>query len=191
MLALLLLSMTPDAAAGAVGVISHTGYHQGKAYYYRSDGEQGVDSQYRPHLGSGIELMLGDKDDRLQGLLRMYWNRDMPLQNPSYLEEEGYTYEHPNYDELTPRDDGVISIGLQWGIWGEPTAFQVIGTTSLASGFWTVDNLEYFVLDAGVGAMQTLNDQLQFYGTVNFSPRYRKQLLVSSNAFVGARFLFD
>ena len=65
-----------DAEAGSFGLYGHSGIHEGKAYYYRSDGKQGVDSQFRPHAGTGFEMMLGDKDDRLIGQIRLGWTHD-------------------------------------------------------------------------------------------------------------------
>ena len=190
------LLFASNAYAGAFGLYGSSGVHEGKAYYYRSDGLQGIDSQYRPHVGSGFEMMLGDKDDRLIGLVRLAWNQDWAMNNPEYTvtkDENGndYTYTHPDYASEGKRNDGVITVGLQWGIWGEPTAFQLIGLTSFSSGFWTIDNLEYFMPEAGVGATYTINDQYQFHSTVSLAPRYRKQLYWGTNVVAGVRYLFD
>ena len=89
------------------------------------------------------------------------------------------------------RNDGIISIGLQWGIFGEPSEFEIIATTMLASGFWTKDSLEYFVLDVGAGATYTLGNNIQVFGVASFSPRYRKQLALGGQATLGARVIFD
>ena len=177
--------------AGALGIISHSGAYQGKSYYYRSDGQQGIDSQFRPNYGIGIEALLGDNDDRLQGLIRFYINQDVPVVNPEVPSSEEYTYTHPDYESLSPRTDGLISVGLQWGLWGEPTAFQLIATTSLTSCFWTVDNLEYVSLEGGLGATYTLGERIQFHGTAAFSPRYKKQLFLAGNGYLSVRYLFD
>ena len=62
------LAATPKTSeAGSFGLYGQGGIHEGKAYYYRSDRRQGVDSQSRANLGTGFEMMLGDKDDRLIG----------------------------------------------------------------------------------------------------------------------------
>lgn len=182
--------------AGSFGLYGQAGLHEGKAYYYRSDGKQGVDSQYRPNAGTGFEMMLGDKDDRLIGLLRIGWRHDWPLNNPTYTvtnDEDGnpYTYTHPDYESVPARDDGALTVGLQWGVWGEPTGFQVTALTALTSGFWTIDNLEYFSPEVGAGVTYTIADQIQFHGTVTAAPRYRKQLYLGANSYVGVRYLFD
>ena len=184
------------AEAGSFGLYGHSGLHEGKAYYYRSDGKQGVDSQFRPHAGTGFEMLLGDKDDRLIGQVRMGWTHDWALNNPSYTvteDEDGvpYTYEHPDYEAVENRNDGHLSVGLQWGLYGEPTGFQVIGLTALTAGFWTIDNLEYFSPEVGAGVTYTLADQIQFHTTATVAPRYRKQVLLGTNVVAGVRYLFD
>jgi hypothetical protein len=195
-LASAVMLFTTNAEAGALGIIGHGGMYEGKAYYYRSDGLQGIDSQYRPSAGLGFETLLGDKDDRLIGQLRLGWNHDWAINNPEYTEtkdENGnsYTYTHPDYSTSEPRNDGLISVGLQWGLWGEPTGFQVIAATSFASGFWTIDNLEYFIVEVGPGVTYTINDQYQFHSTVCFAPRYRKQMYLGMTTYAGVRYLFD
>lgn len=189
-------TMTNEAHAGGIGLYTLGGVHQGKAYYYRSDNLQGIDSQTRPQLGSGIELMLGDKDDRLIGQMRLGWNYDWQVKDPTIqvtndANGQPYTYLHPDYNSVSPRNDGVISVGLQWGIWGEPTAFQVVGVTSFSSAFWTVDNLEYFMPEAGAGVTYTLQDKYQLHATTTFAPRLRKDLVMGNNTYVGIRYLFD
>lgn len=194
--AAILASTSATAEAGSFGWYGQSGLHEGKAYYYRSDGKQGVDSQFRPHAGTGFEMMLGDKDDRLIGQVRMGWNHDWALNNPTYTvteDEDGvpYTYTHPDYESVANRNDGLISVGLQWGLWGEPTGFQVIGLTALTAGFWTVDNLEYFSPEVGAGVTYTMADQIQFHATASAAPRYRKMTFLGTNVTAGVRYLFD
>jgi hypothetical protein len=194
--AIALSTVSFEAEAGSFGLYGHGGVHEGKAYYYRSDGKQGVDSQYRPHAGTGFEMLLGDKDDRLIGQIRLGWTHDWSMNNPEYTVDknddgEEYEYTHPDYESESNRNDGHISVGLQWGLWGEPTGFQVIGLTSLTAGFWTVDNLEYFSPELGAGVTYTIADQIQFHGTATAAPRYRKQLYVGTNVSAGIRYLFD
>ena len=190
------LAVPSVSDAGSFGLYGHGGIHEGKAYYYRSDGKQGVDSQFRPNVGTGFEMMLGDKDDRLIGFVRMAWRHDWALQNPTYTvtnDEDGnpYDYTHPDYDSSDARNDGLITVGLQWGLWGEPTGLQVIGVTALTSGFWTIDNLEYFSPEVGAGVTYTIADQVQFHGTLTAAPRYRKQMYLGASSYVGVRYLFD
>jgi len=186
---LALLTSLPSANAGGIGLFTQAGIHQDFAYYYNIYNDQGIDSQFLPHYGVGFEGILGDKDDRLKGIFRISWNQDQPLSNPEVPTDQDYFFADMSTKE--PRNDGIIAIGLQWGIWGEPTKFEVIATTLLSSGFWTVDSLEYFVVDAGIGATFSPQDNLQFFGVASFSPRYRKQIALGGQATLGARVIFD
>ena len=184
-----LFASLPSANAGGLGLFTQAGLHQGYAYYYDLYGAQGIDSQYKPHYGVGIEGVLGDKDDRLKGIFRMSWNQDQPLTEPQVPAEGEYFYS--DEEAKGARNDGLIAIGLQWGIWGEPTGFEVVATTLLTSGFWTVDSLEYFVIDIGAGATYSPQENMQFFGVLSFAPRYRKQFALGGQATVGARVFFD
>jgi len=177
-----------EATAGGIGVLTHAGVHQGRSYYYLGD-RQGIDSQFNPQFGAGMEALIGDKDDRLQGLIRLYWNQDMPLKEPTF--DTGDSYVYPAEHELNARNDGMVSVGLQWGLWGEPTAFQLVATTSLVSCFWTIDNLEHVAFDLGVGATYTLGERIQLHGNLALTPRYRKQISFAANTYAGVRYLFD
>ena len=188
---LTLFLLFSQAQAGGFGIMTQNGLYQNKAYYYRSDGKQGFDSQMSYSTGIGFDILLGNKSDKLQGLLRIGWSRDFPASNPVFTEEEGYEYAYPDYDSLGPTDVGLTGIGLQWTVWGDPTGVQAIATTSLSSAFWTPQSTEYFLIDVGLGGSYTVQDRFQTYATVNFSPRYRKALSVGMNTFVGARVLFD
>ena len=63
--ALLLLPLS--ASAGGIGAFASGGVHEGRAPYYRDDGLQGIDIQYRPNNAIGFEGLLGDKDDKKAG----------------------------------------------------------------------------------------------------------------------------
>jgi hypothetical protein len=47
------------------------------------------------------------------------------------------------------------------------------------------------VLDVSPGVTWALNDTLQLHGSIGAAARYRKQLSLSENAFVGVRYMFD
>ena len=183
-----LLASFQSAHAGGVGLFGQAGMHQGFAPYYDVYDIQELDSQMLAHYGFGFEGILGDKDDRLKGIFRISWNQDQPLSDPDMPVGDYY---FPEESTKGTRDDGLISIGLQWGIWGEPTQFEIIATTLLTSGFWTADSLEYFVVDVGAGATYSVQENIQLFGIASFSPRYRKQLYFAGQATLGARFLFD
>ena len=87
--------------------------------------------------------------------------------------------------------EGAVTMGVQWGLWGDPGGFQLIGTTVFGSTFITRDNSEYLIAEAGVGVSHMMSDRLQLSGTLNFAGRYRKQITIAEGAYVSARYLFD
>ena len=185
----LFLLFPTSAFAGSIGLITNSGLHEGRAYYYDSDGQQGIDSQYKPHIGYGFQFTLGDKDNRLMGIIRLQNNTDWPLEDPETPGGEDYT--HPPYSDLGPSNTGSTGIGLQWGLWGNPTGFQLIATTVLSAGFWTTANTEYFLPEAGLGATYTINDMIQLHAELAGGVRYRKAFYTSTNVYAGIRYLFD
>jgi hypothetical protein len=184
-------SWSSAAHAGGVGLLANTGFRQDLAYYYRDDGEQGVDRQVRPTNGFGFELLLGDRDKKVQGLVRAYTLIDAPLLAPEIAEEEGHEYSYPAYDELGNRYTGTATVGIQWGVYGDPSKFQVIVTSLMGGGIATPDNLEFLIVEPGAGVTYAFNDRLQLAGTFAVMGRYRKQLTVGGNAYVGLRYMFD
>lgn len=182
---------TTPALAGGVGVMTTGGMHEAKAYYYDNLGRQGIDTQQRPNAGFGAEVMLGDKDDRIMGLMRVYTNVDWPTEEPTL---DGVSEEDAIYPEAhleAPRLDGTITMGVQWGLWGDPSGFQLVATTMFGSAFITPDNLEYLIAEGGVGANYMVNERFQLAGTVAFAGRFRKQITISESMFVSARYMFD
>ena len=184
-------TFSAPAFAGGIGVTGTGGFHEAKAYYYDDLGRQGVDTQQRPNAGFGGEVLLGDKDDRVQGLMRLYANVDWPTNDPTL---SGVTAEEATFSaaaEEAPRLDGTITMGVQWGLWGDPTGFQLTATTLFGSAFITPDNLEYLIAEGGVGATYMMSERMQLAGTATMSIRYRKKLTIAEGVFVSARYMFD
>lgn len=191
----LALTALPTAAhAGGVGVALGGGFHQDKAYYYREDGEQGIDKQLPTNSGVGVEAVLGDRDNRVLGVVRGYVNFDSGLQNPdpkALGEDMSYDYVFPDVEAQGGRTTGTMSVGIQWGLWGDPTGFQVIANTFIGSSFWTTDNLEYALFQPGVGVTYTINERFQFVGSLDATARFRKGFKFGGDAWVSARYMFD
>ncbi|MEL6348958.1 MAG: hypothetical protein AAFV53_37990 [Myxococcota bacterium] len=189
--ALTLMFFTTPAFAGGIGLIGQGGVHSARAYYYSESGQQGIDNQIRPNFGGGMEVLLGDSSDRIQGIIRLYANLDAPLNDP---ETEGISQDEaifPAASEVGLRTDGVCTMGVQWGLLGDPDGTQLILTSLIGSAFITRDNLEYLVAEVGIGGTYTINNQLQFFGTLNVAGRYRKRVSHTEGAFVGVRYMFD
>jgi len=187
--------LTPTAAfAGGVGVTMGAGLHQDRAYYYRDDGAQGIDKQAPTNTGIGVELLLGDRDDRIIGLVRGYVSHDGALTNPdpaSLGEDMSYDYIYPDVESMGGRNVGAAAVGIQWSLWGDPAGFQVIANSLIGSGFWTLDNLEYALFQAGVGATYTMNERFQLMGSLDATSRFRKRFDFGADVWVSARYMFD
>ncbi len=185
------LASTP-AHAGGLGLFGTGGVHQARAYYYRSDGLQGVDSQLRPNYGFGGELLLGDKDDRVQGLARFSTLTDAPLLEPDTSgEDQAYEYTYPAAHEEPAVTNGVMMVGVQWGLLGDPSGMQLVLNSLAGTAFATPANLEYVQLQLDIGGTYTINDRIQPYAFASVAGRYRKRVAMTENVIIGVRYLFD
>lgn len=189
-----LLGASTPALAGGLGVIGSGGIQSAKAYYYNGEGDQGVDTQFRPSTSIGGEAILGDPDDKFIGVVRLYGTWNAPVRNPEVAGDcDGATNDYvcPDYNSLETDPVGAMTVGVQWGLIGDPRGFQFGVSAMLGSAFATPDNLEYFIGEPGVFVAYTMAEQYQLYANVNASVRYRKIFNVGANSYVGFRYLFD
>lgn len=183
------LTLPSTALAGGVGLLTTGGFHQSRAYYYDTLGNQGVDSQTRLNLGGGLIAMLGDKDDRVQGVMRVWFLQDQALANP----DTGNTTDavFPDVASVGPRDLGIFTAGIQWGLFGDPSKIQLTLETHAGSGFLTKDATEFLLVEVGPGFTWGLSDGLVLFGSLTADMRYRKGASMSENLYLGARYMFD
>ncbi len=187
-------TISTDAHAGGLGLVLNTGLRQDTAYYYRADGEQGQDGQLRPTNGFGVEMLLGDRSDPIQGIVRANMIVDSPVNNPDISgESDQDLIVHPDYesDEVSSRKTGAVAVGIQWGIWGDPEGFQLIANSLVGSGFITPDNYEFLLIEPGFGFNYTMQERFQLNVNLAAQARYRKALTMSGNLYAGFRYLFD
>ncbi|MDP6932530.1 MAG: hypothetical protein QGG40_06410 [Myxococcota bacterium] len=177
------------AQAGGLGLLATGGMHAERAYYYDTDGNQGIDSQIRPNGGVGGELLLGDKDDKVLGFGRFYLLSDAPTTEPDTQGIDDAIY--PDAHEQGAENVGVMTVGIQWSLWGDSSGMQVVLNSLAGSGFVTVDNLEFMLLEVGGGATYAFNERVQAYGNVATTARYRKNFSFGGNAYAGVRYMFD
>lgn len=187
-------TFSPAAQAGGVGVFATPGFRQMPAYFYNSAGDQDIDWQLPGSYGFGVEGILGDKDDRIMGVARFYYLSDASIKDPDTSgaeidELDGFLY--PDAASEPASGAGAASVGIQWGIFGDPTGLQFVVSTMAGTAFITTDNLEFFMFEPGAGVTYTVNDQFQFFGLANYQLRFRKQFTSGGNVALGARFLFD
>lgn len=183
-----LLVSTP-ALAGGIGVIGGGGIHSDRAYYYTQELEQGIDTQQRPNYAWGMEAALGDKDDRTQGLMRVYVNTDLPVNDPDTGDIEDPIF--PPASAEPAQQSGVMMLGVQWGVLGDPDGIQLVLNSLLGSGFATKNNLEYLQAELGAGVTYAVTDSLVLTGSVAGAARFRKHFSSTENVYLGVRFMFD
>ena len=179
------------ANAGTIGLHTMAGLHQERAYYYSQNGDQGIDSQSRPNYGLGFETMVGDKDEKVQGLMRISWMQDAAPKSPDTGNVKSEDADIPPAYAQGPRNIGMLGLGVQWGVLGDPSGTQMNITSIVGSGFLTNDNTEFVLLELGVGGTHNLSESLQLTGTVAASMRYRKHMSLGPTMNVGVRYLFD
>jgi hypothetical protein len=187
------LLLPGTAMAGGLGVLGLGGLHSDRLYYYAAD-ESGVltqqtpYNQLNPNFGGGLELVLGDKDDKILGVFRAYYMQDAAQTVSGPLAEGGdYVYNI----RTVPRDIGMLSGGIQWGIVGDPTGLQFVLTTNIGSGFFTSDFTEFIQAEGGAGMSYMFNRKVQIHAEVTGGVRYRKRIYHTENLYLGVRYLFD
>lgn len=195
-LPLLLLGMlrSADAQAGGLGVMTAGGLHQTSVYVYDPELQQFRVNQQRPNLGVGLQAVLGDRDDRVQGVMRVYYQLDSGQTEDGVLDaakadgaEGDLTFAY----DAEPRHLGMASVGVQWGLLKSPGAIQPTLITAVGAGALTNNNTEFAMVQVGPGMYWSLTEQLQLNAELTADVRYRKQLSWGMSGSVGLRFLFD
>lgn len=183
-----LVGATP-ALAGGVGIVATGGAHVDRVDSYTCDTTTGdclqesPEHQFNPNVGTGLEVILGDKDNKVLGIFRGYYLMDSPQKAPS----TGNTYAIRE----TTRPIGVINAGIQWGLLGNADRLQMTAVTTIGSGFMTEDLTEFLVVEAGVGGTYMAARHLQVALSVTGGTRYRKGFFPTADGYLGVRYLFD
>ncbi|MCK6524593.1 hypothetical protein L6R49_24570 [Myxococcota bacterium] len=185
-----------DAFAGGVGVVTTAGVHQERIYAYDEELTQYSISQARPNLGAGVQGLLGDRDDRILGYVKMYYMIDSPqvdndISGQVKAQNEGVEGQLEYAVRTEARDVGVATVGVQWGILPNADAFQIIAISGIGAGALTIDSSEFILVELGAGAQYALTDQLYLHGELAYQGRYRKSLSQGAGVNVGVRFMFD
>ena len=201
-LALLLLAGTAlhstSALAGGIGLLGTGGFHQARVYYYDVEETQYLNRQNQLNAGFGIEAVLGDKDERFLGVARGYYMIDTPPTGPEAPLVDDPIYAIPE----GPTHIGVATVGVHWGVIGDPTGFQAHIASAVGAGIVTVDNSsnaenlegsnqEFLIGEAGIGAHYHFANNMQLYADVAYTMRYRKVFYPGGNVYLGFRYMFD
>jgi hypothetical protein len=198
----LLLSGT--AYAGGLGVLATGGIHTERVFYYSNlnpangelyrdiaDYDQFSMTQLLPQIGSGLNLVLGDRDDKITGDARFFWMMDTPQADPASIDtnvpDENVVADVRN----DPRHVGLMMLGLSWGLVGSPDKVQLAAVGHVGSAFITLDHTEFLLVNVGPGVTVRLARQAQLFADVSYQLRYRKEFDHSVAGTLGVRYLFD
>lgn len=201
MFSALLLPLTSDALAGGIGLMATGGAHNEALYYYESvdadgnvitDPDQFVqfkDPQIIPNFGGGLEFLLGDRDDRIFGVTRFFYQQDMAQSDPTQ------SAANPDAVVVAYRDQarhvGVGTIGLSWGIVGNPNRFQFGVATHIGASFLTNDYTDYLLVQGGPMITYRPTKQLMVFAEGVYSVRFRFDVQHQPGLTAGVRYFFD
>lgn len=193
--------LSAPAYAGGIGVITRGGLQQQNVYVYDDAAEQFRVEQARPMYGVGIQGLLGDRDDRVIGLMRLSYHYDAPSVDDGiedaaraeadaneYAIDGGLTYATP---PESGKATGVALAGVEWGLLPDPGAFQVNLISNIGAAVLTPDASEYVLIELGGGARYALTDTLQINGELTYDLRIRKGFSHAGGASLGVRYMFD
>lgn len=201
-----LFASLPEAHAGGIGPLVMGGIHTEPLYYYSSRRNDGAGAnipdaanypQYKQtqilgHVGSGLELMLGDRDDLIQGAFRVFWMMDTPQIDPSKNSELSDPAAVVAEWRSQNRHMGVGTVGLQWGVLrAAADKFKFGFSLHVGTGFLTNNRTEFFLFQPGVNISYAINRTLEFYTDVDYGLRVRKQFSHGLYATAGIRVMFD
>jgi hypothetical protein len=191
--ALLALLVSSPALAGGIGAVATGGFHSERVYFYDSSKEMRQYSlgETLPHFGGGLEVLLGDKDDRFTGVMRAYYLMDTPQQDPAGITQLVEPANVVSEYRTEPRHLGMATVGLQWGFIGDPQGLMAVAVGSFGSGFLTTDHTEFMILELGGGASWEFARDLRLFANVEYALRYRKGMHQGVNAYAGLRWFFD
>jgi hypothetical protein len=193
--------MTTAAHAGGVGLLATGGAHTETLYYYQSVDDQGnpiddpalydqfKDPQLVANFGGGIEFLLGDRDDRIFGVTRFFYQQDAPQLDP--------TKDASNPDSVvvayrdSARRVGIGTIGLSWGIVGNPNKFQFGVGTHIGSAFMTNDYSDYFLAAGGPMVTYRPTKQVMVFAEGLYTVRFRFDIQHQPTLNAGVRYFFD
>jgi len=193
LVALIALALAGNAYAGGIGILGDIGIRNQPVYFY--DNADNL-KQYKLTeqifgFGTGVEVILGDRDDRIFGVFRGYWLREAPETHPSEITELVAPGDVVATVRDEPRDVGVGTVGVSWGFVGQPDAFMLNAVGSMGSGFLTTDHTEYLQVELGLGVSQRLGNNLLLFVDAVYQLRYRKGFFHGPSAMGGIRYLFD
>jgi hypothetical protein len=186
-----LSSYAAPAMAGGVGLLGTGGLHQENVYFYDQSENQYLQIQYRQSVGTGLYVMLGDRDDRVQGIMKLFWLADAPPDGDVGTLPDGFDGDPQVPVRTDVRNVGVAMTGIQWSLLGDPSAASFNLISNIGAGAMTSDFSEFAYAELGPGGHITFGGNVQVFGEVVYQARWRKGLSHGGGGTVGVRYLFD
>jgi hypothetical protein len=200
-------ALAPTSAhAGGVAPIVTGGFHTEKLYFYSREKDGGAGAvirdpnQYERYdmtqvlgqVGSGLELMLGDRDDFIQGVFRGYWMMDTPQIDPAKSTDLVDADALVAAWRTEARHVGMGTVGIQWGIVRAASDRFKFGLSLHVGGaFLTSDHTEFLLAQGGANVNYQITRSLEFFADVNYGLRVRKTPGHGLYTTAGLRVLFD
>lgn len=196
------LSSAP-AYAGGLGVLGIGGAHTERVFYYSNQSRNGatltnVDdfrqfelNQTLLNLGGGLELVLGDRDDRILGSVRAYYQADFAQQDPAEITTEVAPDAVVAAFREEPRHLGFMMVGLSWGFLGNPNGLQFGAIGHVGGAVVTEDGSEFLAAQIGPMVTYKTSRQVQLFGDLQVQARVTRDVRPAAHLTIGARYLFD
>lgn len=201
MFSALVLTLSQDALAGGVGFLATGGIHTDTLYYYENVDDNGnsisdpklfpqfKDPQVLGDFGFGGEFLLGDRDDKIYGVTRFFYLQDLAQQDPTAKAN------NPDNVIVAYRDSarhlGVGTIGMNWGIVGNPNKFLFGVTSHIGAAFMTNDYSDFFLLQVGPMVTYRPTKQVMVFAEGTYTARYRFEVSHAPTLNAGVRYFFD
>lgn len=187
------LLLPAPAYAGGLGLTLASGFTSEKVFFYDSSDN---DAQYQQtqtilNFGTGLEFVLGDRDDKITGLFRGFWLQDAAQRDPALTTGLVDPNDVVANVREVPRNIGIATFGVQWGFLGKPDKFMLSAVTSVGAGFLTTDHTEFAMGQVGLGGTYAIGRTLQAYIDASGIVRYRKVFFPGAEAHIGIRVMFD
>ncbi len=212
------------AWAGGIGVMAMGGTHTDRLWFHSNvlsdEGEAVLLEnpnefpkyevvETRPNTGLGLELIMGDRDDRILGSFRFFYMIDAAQIDPIDITDEvsgkklcdklgADAPEGCDADTVLirafredPRKIGMGMVGLSWGVIGNPDSFQLGLVGHIGSGFLTNDHTEFLAVNIGPGVTYKFARQMQAFADAGYMMRYRRGFSHGTHLTGGVRYLFD
>jgi hypothetical protein len=211
------------AWAGGIGLLVGGGARTEQIYYYTDsqvpegggpavaidDPKLWPQYQLNTLIGQGdggLEVLLGDRDDKIVGVFRFYYQGELKEPDPKTMDISELDPAVPDAESVhaetrqVMQHNGVASVGLSWGIFGSPDTWQLGVSGQLGSGFLstnsttpTGETTSPTFLQANLGPTVTYKvaRQVQLFSDLTYQLRYHKTVDHGANLMVGARYLFD